>query len=378
MTCVMRFSRAVLPQISARLHASVMKRLRSKAKFRRRHDVVDVALGSPSAADVAMVGSDNALSELGFLMWALTHMGAPIVVAQLMWRMYTANLTFRKEIDFMEVFAGRKAVTRAMRSQGLIAVSFEVRDNPVLEDYLSDIGFLHALTLMLNLKPVSGFLAAPVCSSFVPINAGTGRTPGRPLGFTHVPGVARGNKMAARLVLQLMVLSALGIFWVMEQPKGSMLQALPRFQQLARLTGIWRHYIRMWDFGSQHVKGTWLYSNYKFIQKIDQYMLRREDAEPIPLATTTFGRRGTKRFSGNRLLKASQEYPQHFGDSLARLLLDNRDVVEAHVADVRSKVEGLAKRGDHRELLAAVLAQFPEGKQGWADAELEGVFRLLI
>ena len=51
--------------------------------------------------------------------------------------------------------------------EGRSAIPFDVKINDKTMDLLSPLGFANALYHTLNLKPGSGALSAPVCSTFV-------------------------------------------------------------------------------------------------------------------------------------------------------------------------------------------------------------------
>ena len=81
-----------------------------------------------------------------------------------------------------------------------------------------------------------------------------------PLGDTSVPCVANGNVMVARCCLLILLAASRGVFWILEQPRGSLLDQHPAFQLLMRKIRIFRKHIRMSDYGGLTDKGTWLYS----------------------------------------------------------------------------------------------------------------------
>lgn len=66
--------------------------------------------------------------------------------------------------------------------------------------------------------------------------------------------------MVARCCLLILLAASRGIWWILEQPRGSLLEQHPAFQLLMRKIRIFRKHIRMSDFGGLTDKGTWLYS----------------------------------------------------------------------------------------------------------------------
>lgn len=59
-----------------------------------------------------------------------------------------------------------------------------------------------------------------------------------------------------------MIAHALGCMWVMEQPKGSVMELHPLFQELMGKIAVWKHTIRMGQYGANSEKPTWLYSSF--------------------------------------------------------------------------------------------------------------------
>jgi len=66
--------------------------------------------------------------------------------------------------------------------------------------------------------------------------------------------------MVARCALLLIIAISRGVFWILEQPRGSLLEMHPVIQALFTKHYIYRKFIRMGDFGGETEKPTWLYS----------------------------------------------------------------------------------------------------------------------
>lgn len=81
------------------------------------------------------------------------------------------------------------------------------------------------------------------------------------LGDTSARCVSEGNCMAARCALLCFLALARGIWVVMEQPRGSLLEHHPAMQLLLKLCQFWRKSIKMGDFAAPSQKDTWLYSS---------------------------------------------------------------------------------------------------------------------
>ena len=66
--------------------------------------------------------------------------------------------------------------------------------------------------------------------------------------------------MAARCAILILLAAARGLFWVLEQPKGSLFQYHPLIQHVLSLIKVSRKHIRMGDYGAPSQKPTWLYT----------------------------------------------------------------------------------------------------------------------
>ena len=94
-----------------------------------------------------------------------------------------------------------------------------------------------------------------------PRNKGTSkRSPTNPCGEEGYPSVFLGNTLACRTLIILMIIHALHGFWLLEQPRGSMMELLPVFQAFLAKVPTFRHSINMSEFGAPSKKTTWLYS----------------------------------------------------------------------------------------------------------------------
>ena len=144
-----------------------------------------------------------------------------------------------------EAFAGAKRVTQAFLDAGLPAVAMDSKYGAEW-DLNSDIGFVNTLKHLLQTSTASTL--APVCSSFTHMNSGTARrTFATPLGNMHQPSVRYANKLGNRCILLLHLLFSLGILFILEQPKNSFLEQLPRFQEFIKSRKIHRKLIYMKD-----------------------------------------------------------------------------------------------------------------------------------
>lgn len=187
-------------------------------------------------------------------------------------------------------------------------MALDIKFDPIGMNILSDAGFIQHLYQACRLRPGSGCLVAPVCSSFVfmilriksklflqyvsgevsvlPTCSGLSCTPKEPsqlpptfnLGYLRsrgstkrssvnpegdvsAPSVRDGNIILCRTLVVLYICAALKVWWVLEQPKGSVMQDHPAMQFFIKQISCFRHYIAMEDYGAPTQKPTWLYSS---------------------------------------------------------------------------------------------------------------------
>ena len=86
------------------------------------------------------------------------------------------------------------------------------------------------------------------------------RTKSNPLGRQDSQAVLDGNILCARALLLMLICSAKGIFWCLEQPSSSTMEWRPLFQMLLRLVTVRKLTFRMSQFGGTTPKRTIIYS----------------------------------------------------------------------------------------------------------------------
>ena len=255
--------------------------------------------------------------------------GAPLLFIKLLRLVLAALISCKCDmvpLDFVEFFAGQQAVTLAMREAALAAAVFELKLDPLGQNMLTTLGFANAVTLCLTLKPGSGSLLAPVCSSWTFMNRGTSkRSIAVPYGASGVESVKQGNVMVARCVLLLILLAGRGCWWVLGQPRRSLLQEHPAFQHLVSVCPVYRHRIQMCHYGGNSRKSTWLYSNAAWIADVDAFRTHDLPAtHAVELATKSINKAGKVVVTGNAQLKDSQHYPKGFGKAICSLYMEHR------------------------------------------------------
>lgn len=207
----------------------------------------------------------------------LRMMRAPAVVLMLVSMIFSLPLQWGPafELDHLELFAGDCSVTLGEFKEGRSqSIAMDIRHDPKTMDLMDPRGFISACYHATCLKPGSGFLAAPVCLSFVFMNSGTARrTDARPLGEEDV------------------------LRWI----------------------HVWRQHISMGAFGAKSLKPTWLYSSSEAIEELAEFSQPFDRDERIALVEHYHDASGKSRIKGNQMLKGSQSYPRGFGRALSKL-----------------------------------------------------------
>ena len=229
------------------------------------------------------------------------------------------------DLDGIEFFAGKRAVTKAMQRRGIKAVPFE-RDLSKKMDLCTAAGFGLALQLMIRLMPSGIIWLAPVCSSWVWVNRSTaGRNPVHALGRVDLPHVAEGNMQASRAVALILIATYKGCAWILEQPLSSYLEYHPRFQALLGAIKVYSVVVHLGAYKAKSMKTVRLYSNMPWVRHLRRAVPAGtifEDAGQVTVKYTD--KRGAQRVKGGPKLKASQSYPVDFGNAVADIFCEHR------------------------------------------------------
>ena len=241
----------------------------------------------------------------------------PVLIALCILLAYTSPLT-APWLCMLEVFAGQHEVTKAFRRRGRRSIAFEKLLDDKYMDVMTSIGFSHWVHLGLHMEKGGMAMNAPVCSTWVFFSRNsTGRSQERPMGNRSQACVSEANTMVSRLVLAMYLYTAFGMFWIVEQPAGSLLEDHVRFSEFCSKHVVYRAKVRMGEFGGPTEKPTWLYSGSPCIKHINNYRIRewKKGMAAHSLTTVTVNDDGKRCTTGNKQLKQSQAYPRGFGEA---------------------------------------------------------------
>lgn len=281
-----------------------------------------------------------------------------------------------QRLDLLEVFAGQKAVTRAARAAGRIAIGIEINDDMEYMDVMSAKGYAFVLAMGVGLRAGAQAVMAPVCSSWTWMNRGTSqRSLATPLGDMTKDYARNANAMVVRVILLCLLCMAKGVMFMLEQPRHSLMETHPCFQWLVMHHKIWRVSIQMGRFGGETKKPTWVYSAHRCVLALTEYAcssLPRSGQKQT--AVRTHAPDGQILVCGGCDLKGTQSYPWGFGRAVTQLYVDHKDEIfdefnklrDAALGDVSARIDDLF-----------TTARTAEGSI-WHDADLESVHRFLL
>ncbi|CAL1136900.1 unnamed protein product [Cladocopium goreaui] len=250
-----------------------------------------------------------------------------------------------EQYDYYEFFAGIGNLTKQARACGYKALRFDILDNVKPKDRKSNFmdlnsasGFALAVVCLLRAR-CGDFSAhfAMKCASFCKMNVGTSkRSPCSSTGFTDYPSVSQSNMLGERTCLLILLCTALGGVWTVEQPQGSVYEFLPAFRAMLRsifASGGIRAVVKV-SWWMQHYQGPtpkrhYAYSNSRDVLSLDKGKLKKHQRKPkeerIRTADVYKDRKGKLRYKGNANLRPTQIYPMPF----ARHLIDRLETMKA-------------------------------------------------
>ena len=225
-------------------------------------------------------------------------------------------LVVLRNLDLVELFAGRARITRWATCAKLIAMPIDRTHCPHMDILLPD-GLAIAVVSVLRTKPGGLVFAGPQCSSWIWMTRKvTKRTKHIILGDTSVACVQEGNEVNRCVVLLCYLAWRLGVYWVVEQPQATLFFETQMMQHLISESAAKTVSINLGDYGHETVKPTRLVGTAPMLDEL-------KAATPARLRPTTGKRKrlfvavrredGKVRIHGRKeAMRASQAYPIKF------------------------------------------------------------------
>lgn len=223
-------------------------------------------------------------------------------------------------LDFVEFFAGDRAVTHGMRLLGYIGEPVDVRISSC-HDLLTPCGFFVALAFIMQVRRGGVCWLAPPCSTWVWMSrSSTGRVHG-PLGDENNPNVFNQNILVCRLIYLLKLCRSRGIFWIIEQPASSIMFDHPMLSRFLQKLGslVTKVELHMGCFNLELSKPTILLGWAPYLEKLqrrmtplERFWMNRTKSRDVATHWVD-SKSGKKRSRGGTDLKPTQSYPISFG-----------------------------------------------------------------
>lgn len=281
--------------------------------------------------------------HLDALVWRLRSLRAPkdfvLCILLLVWSFETMQA-----YEWLEYFAGLGNLTKCMKSAMYKSARFDLLDNLEPERYKSNYMDLNstsgfALAVLFMLRSVAEDFAAHFglkCSSFCRVNVGTSfRSACTSIGWTLYNSVACSNKLLERTCLLILLCTALGGCWTLEQPNGSYQCFYPTWrycmESIFNIGGPMAvQEVRWWmgSYGASTPKRHVCFSNSSDIRKLDKGKLqgwKRRSEKKVKTVQHYRDSAGKRRWKGTPALRATEQYPMRF----AREVLDMVESLKA-------------------------------------------------
>ena len=136
----------------------------------------------------------------------------------------------RRTLDVLDLFAGHGSVSKAFKSVGYCAASYDIH-NDTRCDFTSKTGFMQAMSLMLQLRSGGLIMAGPPCSMWTFLASSVHcRSNQCPEGDTSNKKVRMSNLIVRNLAVLLSIADSRGVYWIIEQPSTSKMFDYPQLK----------------------------------------------------------------------------------------------------------------------------------------------------
>ena len=223
---------------------------------------------------------------------------------------------------FAEFFCGTGGLVAALSREGMRCAWFDI-NLETSHDMLSSTGIAVAVRIALSVIPGGVVWFGVPCSTFVWIARGhTRRCRDNPLGDVARTDVRRANRIASTVAMLRRVLSRRGVFFVMEQPAGSILWRMPCMRLVARRLRVkgqkWsRRFVWLGAYGHQICKPTELCGVFPNLARILPSRRPRGKSATGVYRVWVSKKSGRTRICGSAGLKRTEHYPKQFCRAVA-------------------------------------------------------------
>ena len=224
------------------------------------------------------------------------------------------------DLQSLELFAGKKAISRATQKFGFQACALDkTYSSADTMDICTENGFRHALQLACRLMPGSTCWAAPVCSSWVWVSRSSSRRSAtRPEGDTKISWVSQGNLQVKLTVTVLLVAFLRGAYVYVEQPCSSIMELFEPMTSFVKLIAKQKCRVALGAYGAKSAKPIYIYTNDPCAHRLTKKIPKGTEFVQLCSKSENGSVTGIK-----GVLKASQAYPEDFGKAVASATASN-------------------------------------------------------
>ena len=287
----------------------------------------------------------GASQDLGYAIWEAVK---PAVRDALGWQDRTAarNAVHRHDRSkhFVEFFCGTGGLFVAALSQELRCSFYDLVVDEG-HDLLSAKGFALAISMALSIAVGGCAWFGVPCRTFVWMSRGhTKRTLKRPHGDCGRADVRQANEIVERVCILLQILCARQVYFIIEQPSGSLLWKMPKMRLAAKMHIVspsiarwltaktaprkqkkvrWaRRFVWLGHYGHQIAKPTELCGIFPGLSTAfpSKKPTRRSNPKGMYYKTWLDKCTGRRRTCGMKALKNTEHYPDKFCHAVAALL----------------------------------------------------------
>jgi len=231
--------------------------------------------------------------------------------------------------EVLDFFAGVARVSKLSRGLGQSTASFDIgfHQDPNVFDINSPAGMVLSVYAMLNSRFDEALASVGLCcSSYVVTSRGsTHRSFITPMGNEKFLKVRLSNQMTSRTILLLVLFTACGGVWVLEQPGTSIVTRHRRFRWLVRKFNslglrvfVQRFFMKYW--GHATPKPSVVFGNTSAIRMLFHGKMTKTSLSTSVKTTRRYhSKDGKLRFAGTAQLKGTQVYPWRYAAKLMEI-----------------------------------------------------------
>ena len=237
------------------------------------------------------------------------------------------------------LFDGCGSLSTAFQETFGAAGSVEILNDPEGQDILKAAGVKRYLTLLKS-TVVDGVhcFGPPCCSWGFLTKVKSMRSPSNVLGARFDPWVAMHNRIASFVAMAITACTACGVWFMVENPKGSLIFEHPAMKAALQTVGARKVMISLRSFGHSSEKPLWLYGTAPWLEELEGLSARlRTAALGRPREQLAYNVDGS--VTGNSdALSESAAYPADFSRAIASLHHDFMQRLK-RVAEPQTSIE---------------------------------------